>query len=232
MIIGSGLLAQAFAARYAKTESFCIYAAGVSNSSCTDTSEFLRERQRLNEALQRHPQVAAFVYFSTCSVADPEAIAGDYVQHKLAMEQLVAAHPHYLVIRLPQVAGVTPNPHTLLNYLYGRIARSEAFKLWQHARRNIIDVDDVTAIVAQLLNHTTYRNCILNVANPVSYAMPEIVSALEKVTGKHAIYEAVEHGACYPIDIEPIRALIAEADVKFGPDYLERVIQKYYGHTH
>ncbi len=232
MIIGSGLLARAFAQQYATTDSVCLYAAGVSNSSCTDAAEFLRERHRLSEALQRYAAVNAFVYFSTCSVADAEAMHTAYVQHKLAMEQLVAAHPHYLIVRLPQVVGITPNPHTLLNFLYGRIARSEAFKLWRYARRNIIDVADVAAIVTQLINHAEYRNRILNVANPVSYAMPEIVAALEKVTGKQAVCEVVEHGASYSIDIEPIRAVMTAADVKFAPDYLERVIQKYYGRTY
>lgn len=232
MIIGSGLLAQAFAQQYTQAEAVCIYAAGVSNSSCTDAAEFLREWQRLSAALLRYAQVEVFVYFSTCSVADPEAMHTAYVQHKLAMEQLVAAHPHYLIVRLPQVVGITPNPHTLLNFLYGRIARSEAFKLWRHARRNIIDVEDVAAIVTQLLSDSAYRQRTLNVANPVSYTLPEIVAVLEKVTGKHAVCEVVEHGASYSIDIEPIRAVIAKADVKFGSDYLERVIRKYYDRAH
>ena len=95
--------------------------------------------------------VDVFVYFGTCSVADPEVRHTAYVQHKLAMEQMVSAHSRNLILRLPQVAGKTPNPHTLLNFLYGRIARSESFNLWSKARRNIIDVADVTAIAEQLI---------------------------------------------------------------------------------
>jgi len=151
MLIGSGLLAHAFSRAFLRREDVCIYAAGVSNSSCTDIHEFAHERQRLGDALRQAMHVDVFVYFGTCSVADPEVRHTAYVQHKLAMEQMVSAHSRNLILRLPQVAGKTPNPHTLLNFLYGRIARSESFNLWSKARRNIIDVADVTAIAEQLI---------------------------------------------------------------------------------
>lgn len=109
------------------------------------------------------------------------------------MEALVTHHPRHLILRLPQVAGRTPNPHTLLNYLYARISRGESFRLWRNARCNIIDVDDVAAI------------------------------------GKHAIYESTERGSGYPIDTRAISHLLEDAGVTFGPDYLERVLDKYYG---
>lgn len=229
MIIGSGLLAQAFSPAFSQRGDVCIYAAGVSNSNCTDAHEFARERQRLSEALQQTKQVDAFIYFGTCSVADPEAEDTPYVQHKLAMEQLVSTHPRHLILRLPQVAGKTPNPHTLLNYLYARISRSEAFCLWRNARRNIIDVDDVAALVTRLIAEPAARNVTLNIANPVCYPMADIVSAMEKAIGKRAIYEIAERGSGYPIDTSAILPVLDAAGVKFGDDYLERVIGKYYG---
>lgn len=232
MIIGSGLLAQAFSPAFSQREDVCIYAAGVSNSNCTDAHEFARERQRLSAALQQEKHVDAFIYFGTCSVADPEAEDTPYVQHKLAMEQLVSAHPHHLILRLPQVAGRTPNPHTLLNYLYARISRSEAFCLWRNARRNIIDVDDVAALVTRLIADPNARNVTLNVANPVSYPMADIVSAMEKIVGKRAIYEIAERGSAYPVDTGAILPVLHAAGVIFGDDYLERVIGKYYGKAH
>ncbi|OGS93135.1 MAG: NAD-dependent dehydratase [Gallionellales bacterium RBG_16_56_9] len=231
MLIGSGLLAQAFAPAFSHREDVCIYAAGVSNSSCADAHEFARERQRLAEALQQARHVDAFVYFGTCSVADPEARNTPYVRHKLAMEQLVSAHPRHLILRLPQVAGKTPNPHTLLNFLYARISRSEAFQLWGKAKRNIIDVDDVAAIARQLIADNSARNITLNIANPASYPMTDIVSAMERVVGKRAIYDVVERGSEYPIDTGAILPALDKAAVKFGDDYLEQVIGKYYGNA-
>lgn len=229
MLIGSGLLAQAFVSAFSQRDDVCIYAAGVSNSTCTDTHEFSRERQRLSDALQQAQHVNPFVYFGTCSAGDPEARNTPYVQHKLAMERLASTHPHYLILRLPQVAGVTPNPHTLLNYLYAKIARSEAFSLWCNAKRNIIDVDDVAAIVRQLIEDKSVRNITLNIANPVSYAMADIVSVMERVVGKRAIYDTVERGSEYSIDVTAMLAVLNKTSVKFDGDYLEKVIGKYYG---
>lgn len=209
-------------------EDVCIYAAGVSNSGCRDVHEFARERQRLDAALRQAQHVDCFVYFGTCSVADPEIHHTPYVLHKLAMEQLAATHPRYLILRLPQVAGRTPNPHTLLNYLYAHIARSEAFQLWRHARRNIIDVDDVAAIARELIAAPDARRITVNIANPVSYAMTDIVESMARIVGKRAIYDPVERGSGYAIDTSAIASLLDKARVQFGDDYLETVIGKYY----
>lgn len=232
MIIGSGLLAQAFAPAFSQREDVCIYAAGVSNSGCTDMHEFARERQRLADALQQAKHVDVFVYFGTCSVADPEAQNTPYVLHKLEMERLAGTHPRHLILRLPQVAGKTPNPHTLLNFLYARIARSEAFSLWRNARRNIIDVDDMAAITGQLIADKAARNITLNIANPVNYPMADIVSAMEHAVGKRALYDVVERGSEYLIDTGAILPFMGKAAVKFDDGYLERVINKYYGKSH
>jgi len=229
MIIGSGLLARAFAPEFSHRDDVCIYAAGVSNSSCTDAHEFSREHQRLTSALTQAGNNATFVYFGTCSVADPESRDTPYVQHKLAMEHLVSAHPHYLILRLPQVAGKTPNPHTLLNYLYARISRSEAFMLWRNARRNIIDVADAVAITRELLADASMRNVTVNIANPASYPMIDIVHAMERSVGKKSIYEVVERGTTYPIDIRMINSVLDKTGIQFDDKYLERVIDKYYG---
>ncbi|MDP2785654.1 MAG: NAD-dependent epimerase/dehydratase family protein [Sulfurimicrobium sp.] len=228
MIIGSGLLAHAFPRAFLQREDVCIYAAGVSNSSCTDAREFVRERQRLGDALRQTMHVDAFVYFGTCSVADSEARNTPYVQHKLAMEQMVYTHPRNLILRLPQVAGKTPNPHTLLNFLYARISRSESFNLWSKAKRNIIDVADAAAIAQQLIASSSARNTTFNIANVVNYPMADIVNAMERVVGKRAVYYAVERGSEYLIDTRAIFPVLDKAGVKFGNDYLERVIDRYY----
>ena len=228
MIIGSGLIAHAFRASYAHSDTVCIYAAGVSNSSCGDEHEFERERQRLSAGLLQAQQMECFVYFGTCSINDPQVQHTPYVRHKLAMEQLAATHPRYLILRLPQVAGITPNPHTLLNYLYAHIARSEAFQLWVKARRNIIDVDDVAAIANLLISDSGARKLTINIANTANYSMTDIVASMERIVGKRAIYEALDRGSEYAIDTRAIHPLLDKAGVHFGDDYLDTVIGKYY----
>ena len=231
MIIGSGLLARAFASLFAQRGDVLIYAAGVSNSACSDVREFARERQRLSDSLENCQSRETFVYFGTCSVMDPEAIDTPYVQHKLAMERLVATHPRYLILRLPQVAGKTPNPHTLLNYLYARVSRSEEFSLWRYAKRNIIDVVDIVAITQCLLEDLTARNSTVNVANPINHSMMNIVSAMENVLGKRAIYTILDRGSDYAIETGKIQSLVDKINVKFGDDYIQRVIGTYYGNS-
>lgn len=229
MIIGSGLLAHAFSRIFSLHDDVCIYAAGVSNSNCTDVREFTRERQRLENALLQMTDVGTFVYFGTCSVGDPEAQNSPYVEHKLAMEQLARKHPGHLILRLPQVAGRTSNPHTLLNYLYARISRSESFNVWINASRNIIDVDDVAVIAQKLIWDNSARNATINIANAITYPMLEIVRTMETVVGKRAIYNRVERGSKYDIDISAISSVIGKAGIKFGDDYLISTIEKYFG---
>lgn len=231
MIIGSGLLAQAFANAFSHRDDVCIYAAGVSNSSCIEGQEFLREQQCLVAALQQAKYANVFVYFGTCSATDSTMQSTAYIQHKLAMEQLVSAHPRYLILRLPQIAGKTPNPHTLLNFLYTRISRSEGFKLWSKAKRNIIDVDDVAKLAYILIEDHSMRSLTLNIANTLNYSMVEIITEMERAVGKSAIYEVVERGSEYSIDISAILPLLTKTQIEFDNSYLNRVICKYYDYN-
>ena len=229
-IVGSGLIARAFAPHRAALGDACVYAAGVSNSACTDVREFERERQRVLAALaQLHPHTL-FLYFSTCSVHDPAAQAGGYVRHKLAMEQLVAQRARHLVLRLPQLAGNTPNPHTLLNYLYARIVRSERFSIWRGAHRNIIDVDDVARIATDLVANEQAAGETINIANTRNCSIFEVVECMQEVLGHQGIFDILESGAGYAIDTDRIQASLSRCDVSFAADYLHRTISKYYGH--
>jgi dTDP-4-dehydrorhamnose reductase len=192
-----------------------VYAAGPSNSSCTRQSEFDRERARLADALQIP---GLFVYVSTTSVEDKP-----YTHHKREMERLVRERGDYLIARLPIVAGKTTNPHTLLNFLHSRIARSEEFDLYTRARRNVIDVADVAEIVGWLVRQGA-RNEVVNVAAPQDYAVWDIVRVFQRLTGKHAIFNKIDAGDESNLDVRRI----ADAPVDFSGDYLERTLARYY----
>jgi nucleoside-diphosphate-sugar epimerase len=228
MIIGSGLLANAFSRDYLHHQDVCIYAAGVSNSNCADLREFSRERNCLENALRQTVYSDVFVYFSTCSVFDRELLNTPYVKHKLAMEAMVGLHPRNLILRLPQLAGKVANPHTLLNFMHARILRGENFNLWCNAKRNIIDVDDLVSIANQLITNKSLRNVALNVANVVNYSILEIVRAMELAVGRDAVYKVVPRGYSYQIDISPIYSVLEKLEIKFDDHYLEKTINKYY----
>jgi dTDP-4-dehydrorhamnose reductase len=227
MIIGSGLMARVFAGPATAGPRIVVHAAGVSNSQCQDAREYLRDRTLLERSLAEAENAGCFVYFSTCSVFDPASADTAYVRHKLDMEHRVRQHPAHLIFRLPQVAGRTPNPHTLLNYLYARIMRGERFAIWRYSRRNIIDCDDVRVLGLAIIE-SGLRAATLNIASPESYAVTEIVTTMERIVGGHAVFDLLERGTAYPIDVTETRDLWQRCGVRFGGDYLERVVRKYY----
>jgi nucleoside-diphosphate-sugar epimerase len=147
------------------------------------------------------------------------------------MEDLVRQRDRYLVVRLPQLAGNTPNPHTLLNHLYTRIVRSERFAIWRGAVRNIIDVDDAARIVTDLVVSESICGETVNVACTRSYGILDIVKSMEEVAGHRAIFDIIDRGAGYAIATDRIQAALERCHVSFPDDYLLRVIRKYYGHN-
>ena len=229
MIVGSGLIARAFLPQEAALSQVCLHAAGVSNSACKDASEFQRDRDRLLQMMAASPTAMLFVYFSTCSIDDPSMQKSRYIEHKRELEALVRERGHYLVVRLPQTAGFSPNPHTLLNYLYARISRSERFDLWRFAMRNVIDVEDVARVVLDLVCKENVANETINVANPRSSSMFEIVAALEQVTKRVALYNLIDRGVVYLVDTSRIAASIQRCRTDFDESYLVRTVEKYYG---
>lgn len=228
MIIGSGLLARAFIPVQASLKDVCVYAAGVSNSSCSYESEYQRDSSRLQATLADTPDSKLFVYFSTCSIVDPGSVDNRYTRHKFELEALVRQRRRFLIARLPQVAGNTPNPHTILNYLYARIVRSERFDLWRFARRNIIDVEDVAKITVDLIEQGSGDHDFVNIANSRDYSMEEIVAALEATTQHAAVFNSIEKGAEYHIDTSTIAESIRRCGISFDDGYLRRTLEKYY----
>jgi nucleoside-diphosphate-sugar epimerase len=228
VIVGSGLMARSLGPLFAGDKRVVVYAAGVSNSSCNDEREFRRERERLGEVLDSLAANTTIVYLSTCSIYDPAARGNLYVAHKLAMEEWLRNRPRHLIFRLPQVAGITPNPHTLLNYLHARISRSERFQVWGNASRNVVDADDVAAIARSIVDRGICGQTI-NIAAPRSHSILEIVTAMEGAIGKSAVFDLVDDGASYRIDVPAVTDIQRSVPHVFAENYLSDVLRKYYG---
>ncbi|MGB9988380.1 NAD-dependent epimerase/dehydratase family protein [Massilia sp. SM-13] len=226
MIIGNGLLAKAFSAEFAPDTGAIVFASGVSNSRETRPEAFERERTLLEQALGQEKRL---MYFSTCSIQDPDLAGSAYVRHKLAMEELIRQRaPKYAIFRLPQVVGHTPNPHTLTNYLHHIIESGDVFHVWTRARRNLIDVDDVVGIAHQLLVRGDAENRILNIACPFSIPVIELVKVFENVMGRKANYDLVEAGGSYAIDVTEAMQAAKEAGIVIDAGYIDKLIRKYY----
>ncbi len=226
MIIGTGLIASAFASHsFTKDPNIIIFASGVSNSHETSAAEFSRERDLLLKALEHDKLI---FYFSTCSIADPELRMSPYVVHKIAMESLVSSSGKYAIFRLPQVVGKTSNPNTLTNYLYRHIKSGTPFQLWSRASRNIIDVDDVASIISHLQRSRKAHNVTVNIACPFSTPVSALVATFELILKTRGNYTVMAAGGSYPIDVAVAAQAARELGIVFDDMYIEKLLRKYY----
>lgn len=231
MVIGNGLIAQGFTRHFAADPDTLIFASGVSNSNELSAEAFRREEQKLRDALGQFNGLA--VYFSTCSIEDIELHATPYVRHKLSLEAMVGSKNKFLIFRLPQIVGKTSNPFTLTNYLYQRISLGEPFTVWKCAVRNIIDIDDVVAIASRIIGMPEHWNKVINIANPRFTSILDLVKMFERILNKAAIYNLVECGASYDINITEAKKVAEMLGISFEEGYVEKVIRRYYqSHQH
>ena len=228
MIIGSGLIATAFRQQAEELTGVCIFASGVANSMNTDEAEFLRERSLLENSLNSLSSDEQFVYFSTCSIYDEMAFKSAYVQHKIEMESIVLQRPHSYIFRLPQLAGISRNGNTLLNYINSGIDRGELMRIWSKAERNIIDVSDVVKVVLHWLKSSPEQNLVENICNPTRSLVLDLIKTLEKIKGKKAILEVMDGGGFYEIPLGQTVEVYAKIGLNFEDDYIPSVLKKYY----
>jgi len=169
---------------------FSIYAAGVSNSSSNKKKDYIREYKFLKKTIYNFNKKKKFVYISSLSVTNNNLKNDKYVKNKLLIEKYIKKNiENYLIIRLPQLVGKNSNPHTLTNFLYNKIKRREKFKLWNDANRNLIDIDDVIYILRKLLIKNNKVNSIINIMNPRSISVTNIIKILENILLTKAIYK-------------------------------------------
>lgn len=228
MVVGNGLIAKAFEPWYSKDDRFLVFASGVSNSGTANPAEFSREARLLEQTLHQHPE-KNLVYFSTCSIYDAALSQSPYIMHKLAMETLIRTRQaNYHIFRISNLAGNTSNPNTFLNYFAQHIQSGSFFYLWHNAWRNVLDVTDLVALCHHILQQGLYNREIVNIANPVSNKVEEIVSILETVLQKKGNYELIEKASQPLIDTTIVQQLAPELQIAFNEKYLYHIVKKYF----
>ncbi|HRO85738.1 MAG TPA: NAD-dependent epimerase/dehydratase family protein [Niabella sp.] len=227
MVIGKGLVAKVFET-YKTDNRFLIFASGVSDSTNTDKNAFDREKRLLIKSMKEHEE-KIFIYFSTCSIYDTVLSKTPYVLHKLEMERVISAlHKRYHIFRVSNLAGRSPNPHTVLNFFVQHILSGTPFFLWNNASRNIIDADDAFLICNYILQESNSYKRVTNIANTANYDVKVIVREIELFFQKKGNYTFVENFSHPEIDVSAIQSIISMLNIKFDNDYLKKVINKYY----
>ncbi len=227
MVVGNGLLAGAFVA-YAEDRDIVIFASGVSNSGERASAEFERERVLLTDTLKNDP--ALIIYFSTCSIFDPALSNSLYIKHKIEMESLLQAHGRdHMILRLPQVVGVTQNPHTITNFIRDRLVSGETFTVWANASRTLIDVDDVRALADHFIADPAFRNRAINIFPPMHTGAVALVRMMERILDRKGVYAVADVGSSVVLDDPDIVPAAIASGIRFTSDYPEQVLRKYYG---
>lgn len=213
---------------FEEDEERVIFASGVSNSKNTDKAHFEREIDLLKKTVHDHPR-KILVYFSTCSINDADSQNAPYVLHKKEIEQFIRQKvDNYYLFRVSNVAGTSNNPYTLLNYFIFNILQGHSFTVWKNAYRNIIDIDDMYAIIKNILEEKTLLNTTINIANPQNYSVPFIVQTIEDFLKKKAIFTETDRGENYLIDTALIEPIIKSLHLPFETNYLTSILKKYY----
>jgi len=229
MVIGNGVIANRFM-DYSLQKRHLIFAGSVNSSNIDDAAVFQKEEKDIRSAISQNPQIN-FVYFSSTSVLDPEKSNSPYAIHKLKMESVVkASAPNYLIVRLPQIFGLNDEKSSLVTYLVENVFSGDAFAVWEKARGNFIDVDDVYSIVRYILDKNTHSNVAVNVANPHSISILDATFALEHYFGKKANYQLINKGSEFCVDISAIEDITKSLNINFGSDYFIKAVEKYWRH--
>lgn len=225
MIIGNGLIAKAL--KEIDSDNILFLASGVSNSLEIRKSEFLREQELLEKCIYEYPQKTA-VYFSTCSIYDSSKNNSLYVLHKLKMEQLIALHcENYYILRVSNAVGKGGNPNLLLNYLVDALRNNQKVTVHTKAKRNLIDVDDIKNITAEILKNFV-PNQILNVAYLQNYSIIEITEKISQILKLDPKLYLLHEGSGYDVITTKIESYFKKRNLTDQELYLENIIKKYY----
>ncbi|MBK9283200.1 MAG: NAD-dependent epimerase/dehydratase family protein [Sphingobacteriaceae bacterium] len=224
MVVGNGMLAQAFK-NLAKNDSVTLFASGVSNSRETASKEFERERKMVENCKQT---ASRFIYFSTCSLHDPELTNSLYIHHKLEIESYIKNNfKQYSIIRLPNVIGPSNNPNTLTNYIFNAIVKQNKFDIYQNTIRYFIDIEDVVNVLTKAIEGNILTNKIYELTFPNPLTIIELVNIFEQLTGIKANYNIVPRGNKYEIKNSSEFEILHEFQSS-SLEYFNKVLKKYY----
>ncbi len=228
MILGSGLLARAFAS-FEEDERVLVFASGVSNSSSATEADYARERDLL---LEQQGTRSRLVYFGTCSLFDPTLQDSGYIRHKVRMEELIRSRfVDHIILRLPNVVGHTANPHTLCNHIRDHILSGRTIHVQVKACRYLIGADTISTVCTPLLTSGSLVGRTVNVCYDRPVHIPELVSAMERLLQKKAVIQEMDSGSCYEVDNREFKQHWLSEQQTPWPDADEwiRMLARYYG---
>lgn len=239
-IIGSGFLARNLAGFADRHVGVTLYAAGPSGGAATDADAFARDAERLYGVIAEcRADGSRLCYLSTSSVGlygrpgpyltedGPVLPCSAYGRHKLAMEAVVLASGlDHLIPRLAYPAGPHQPAHQVVPALVTQV-RTGQVTVWRGARRDLVDVAHVAAILDALLT-AGVSGAVVNVASGTAVPVERIVAHIAGRLGVRLSTSVVAVEDEGEIAIDRLRALVPSvADLGFGPEYYRDVLDRY-----
>ena len=180
MIVGTGLIANAFSKGNFDHTNFIIFASGVSNSREERIEEYEKELTLLTNTLNDN-QDKKLIYFSSCNIISADTSV--YLQRKELIEDYIKRNVlNHLILRLPNVVGHSTNKFQLLNYFYFTLLEQKDLTVKVNYIRHLLDVDDLPKIM-ELLTTLQVEASILNVAFDNGIKVKNIIEILEVAVG-------------------------------------------------
>lgn len=228
MIIGRGLLANALLD--INEEKYLFYANGISNSVLSQIPRNNFEIEEIEKLAGKNAD-KIFIYFSTSQVNSELNHHRPYVKHKLLIEQLIPGRfSKYLIVRTSNLVGNNPwNPHTLFNYLDNALHSNEEIVVAFEAIRNFLDADHFTALLQAYLNKHEINKTI-EIVNPISYTMQQIIDVFEKFFSKKFNLQKSKSSnsfALFELNTSLSKELMKTEKLDFD-NHIESLLIKYY----
>ena len=207
--------------------SYLLYCAGVSNSKCLNKKEYVKEVNKIKKVISKIKKNTIFVYISTTSISDKNHFKDKYVLNKIKIENIIKNKINdYIIIRLPQIIGITKNPHVISNFLFTKIKREELFNAWVNSKRNLLDIDDVKKIIEKILKKKFKKSYIVNIYNSKSTSVMTLINIFSKMLNTRAIYKEIKFHSKKKIS----RRIEKQNKIIFytKKSYLKKILKKYY----
>jgi NDP-hexose 4-ketoreductase len=240
-VVGTGMIARAFASQPADLRDAIVCASGVADSQCTDPAAFLRERVLVSELARRAGATdQPLIYFSGAPVYGPSGGPRDemspvapqtpYGRHKVECEELIAASgARYLVLRLPNVVGPVGHPNQLVPSLISQIAAGHVV-VRAGATRDLLDVNDVVRIVGALIRHGA-TNLTLNIASGLSTPVEQLADQIAAILDVSPTVAIVAGGDRQEFSTVRVRSLLPDYP-RFDPHYPATVLARHVPSIH
>ena len=226
MIIGNGLIANAFSESKINREDIIIFASGISNSNDNSIKNCIREKRKVY-SLKKYRDSKLIIYFSTISVCDPSQKNRLYIKHKLNMEKYIKNFfENYLIIRLPIVIGKSKNKNTLINNFVTCINENQKIYVFSNAVRYFIDLEDVVYVTEKLIKKRVFNKTVSAVFNN-KLKINELVDILFSILNKETDLFFLEKGADYNIKKSITSYFFDEKDIRNSKQYVIDTLNKY-----